>query len=893
MLLILTMIITSSLSGQKLEVIAVDTPQRALSPGSTYTFIFKVINNIGADIVCFPRLKIPKNWVELTQEKEFDLKSEQGEIRLVSIYIPPYIAPGEDTLEYCIAGYNRADKIVRVPVSVGQVRKLNIKLFESPNYILAGNKIKATFNIKNEGNDTEEVLLFPEHCQLEGNPNIILSPGSVEIVKVFFDTDKNQGRINTRFLKLEAAVADGDNRLAATSAYAQVDVFPVEETQEDAFLRFPVQVSGGFVGRKAGDEAQLVFQGELSGRGFIDEGRKRELEFRLFGPNHFNMSVLGRYDEYYARYKSPHLLLSAGDNAYRATLLTEYSRYGRGAEISYNTGSIVMGGFLQQPRFYNNIRTEHNTFVRYKINKKTNVQANYFRKVSSETGKSANLYSITTRYGFFAHTLLEAEFSHGSYLGKTGNGIMLKGKSRMEKLNLSFLYLRAGKNYPGYYSNTGQYSANVNYSLSARLNFNLNYHKDAVNLRQDTLYGIAPVSNSFMGGVNWRYSSKGTLFLYGGTSEREDQLSASLFHYKESFIKGGISQKMGNFNLSPDFTLGNTDNFLTGNTGHSYNLDFDVDYVRKWGLSGLFFSWQNTSRYSDNKSSVLYYGARMNLRRKDNTTVGFHIQNNYSLEESYRNRNLFTVKVKQKVARGQYIDLACNYFLLQKQTTKSDLSISLQYIFKLNVPVKRITGYGELLGTVTDIKGNAVKGIKLYCSGHSEITDENGCYKFKNLLPGSHYLLVDQTTVGISAIPDVPQPIEVEIEPGQNSFSFGMTLSSKICGHIFFKDADAPLEKLLDNNRIERGHVIVEVSEGETIKRKLVSLDEDFVFDNLMPGLWKVSVYRNGLGENYSVEKGIFNVTLKPGKEETVNASVVKKAKAIRFMQDKVIISDE
>ncbi len=894
MFFILTILTTTSLSGKELELIAVNVPKNALYPGNTYTFIFKVINNLSENVVCVPILKLPEGWTALTQEKEFELKSGNEDIRLVSAHIPPYMPIGEDTLEYRITVCNNPDKIVKIPIYIGQVKKLNLNLLESPKYILAGNKILATFNLKNEGNTTEKVSLYPDNCQLEGNPNIILASGSVKVIKVFSETDKNLEKMNTRFLKLEATVPDGDTGLVSTSAYSQVDVFPVEETQVDAFLRFPVQLSGGFVGRKNGDETQLVFQGEFSGRGFIDKAQKRQLEFRFFGPNHFDVSVLGRYDEYYAKYKSPHLLVNAGDITFRATPLTEYSRYGRGTEINYSARNISFGGFWQRPRFYNNIKAEHNTFVRYVINRKNMVQANYFRKEIAETGKWANFYSITTRYSLFAHTLLEAEFSHGAYWGKRGNGIMLKGKSRAGKLNLSFLYLLAGKNYSGYYSNTGQYSANLNYSLSANLNLNLNYHKDAVNPSQDTLYGIAPLSNSLRGGMNWKYSPNGTLFLYGGTSEREDQLSIRLFHYKENFIRGGISHKVGCFSLSPDFTLANTNNLYTGNVGQSYNLDFEAYYsVHKWGMAGLFFNWQNTSRYTDDKSSVFYYGARVNFLRNENTKLSFHIQNNYSLEESYRNRNLFMIKLGQRIARGQYIDLALNYFLLQKQTEKKDLSVSLQYVCKLNMPVKRIAVYGELQGTVTDIKGNAVQGIRLYCGGYSEITDENGVFKFKNLLPGKHYLLIDQTTIGISAIPDVPQPIEVQIEPGQNSFSFGMTLSAKICGHIFFKDSDIPLETFLEKDKTDRRYVIVEISKGETIKRKLVSLGEDFVFDNLMPGLWKVLVYRNGLAERYTIEKKDFDVTLKPGKEEMVNATVVKKRKAIHFIQDKVIISDE
>lgn len=892
MFLFLSILSAAPLSGKEFEVQVVNPPKSSLPPGSNYTLIFKVSNLGETDIVCNSAIGIPENWMVLAHKPKFEIKAGQVDIRLVSIYIPLYVTPGRYMPEYTIGREGKPDRNVRVPIYIDPVKKLKLKLFESPEYILAGNRIYATFNLKNEGNCTETVSLYTGNCLLEGASGITIAPGSVAVVKVFSDTDKDMGELNTRFLKLEAAVVEGDSCLAKTSAYSQVNVFPVEESQKDEFSRFPVQLSGGFLGRKTEDKTQLGFQGELSGSGFIDENKKRQLEFRLFGPNHFNLSVLGRYDEYYARYKSSDLQVIIGDHNFKATPLIEYSRYGRGIGFDYSLRSIRVGGFWHKPRFYADIKTEYNSFLRYSINSKNALQVNYFRKEMAGSGQAANLYSFSTSLELFRSLILETDFSHGTYLGKAGNGVMVKGNIKKSKVNLSFLYLLAGENYPGYYNNTSLYSGNLSYNLGKKLSLNLNYHKDAINLKQDTLMGVAPANNNFRLGINWRYSRRGTLFLYGGDSESRDQLPANLFHYKESFLRGGITQRLNHFNLSPGFAVARTNNLHTGSSGSSYNLDVDIDYVRKFGMAGLFFNWQNTSRYETDDPAQFYYGAKMTFKQKESTSFSLYFQNNYSLEEVYRNRNLFTVRIKQRITRNQHVDLACNYILLQKQENKKDFSVSARYALQLNVPVKRVAGYGGLQGTITDSEGEGVPGIRLFCDGRSEITDEQGVYKFKNLLPGKHYLLIDQTTVGISAIPDVPQPVEVTIEPGENYFSFGMTLSSKISGHIFFKDAGGQLEKLLRKDGNEKGHVVVEISDGNVVRRKLVSLNSDFVFDNLMPGTWKVLVYRNGLGEDYCVEKDIFDVILNPDKEVRIDATVVKKTKAIRFMQNKVILQE-
>jgi len=877
------------MSGKGIEVTGISSFPTALIPGSAYTFVFSVLNSDSADVPVYPRLELPAGWADLTRDRGFIVKAGDREIIIQSVSIPSYTRPGKYTVTYSLAACNGAGLgSVSLTVHVSAVKKLRVDRLDAPPFVMAGARIDAAFSVKNEGNDVEEILLVPENCETDGTRRVSLSPGEACTVHTFANTGREQGKVSFRFLKLTARFLVTADSLAEASSYARVDVFPVEEERKDAFNRFPVKLSAGYLGRQKGERYYSGFQGEIYGKGLIDERKK--IEFLAIGPNRFDLSVSGRHDQYYLTYKTPEFSAHIGDKTFSSTLLTEYARYGRGAEIRYVHEKLELGAFGQMPRYFGDIKNEYSTWSRYNISDKTGLRAGYFGKSAKESGGSANLYSLSGWAKPFARSLFETEFSRGFFRGKAGNGILLKGQAEGEKLNLSFLYLATGKNYPGYYSNTTQATANLNFPVTEKLGVNLNYRLDALNPKQDTLYGVAPLTNGYRGGINWRYSGKGTFSLYAGKLEQRDRLPSSLFHYSEDYLRGALYRQTGGLNITIEGEMANTDNRYTGNRGRSWLASTDIDYAFSRGHAGIFTSYQHTSRYDAAGQQQLIYGADLFFRYKDRTELNLSIQNSYSVGEYYRNRSLLWATFRQRTGRCQYIDLACNYALLQKQVDKKDFSVALKYTVELNIPVKRIAEYGELAGAVTNAGSGHVEGIRLFCGGHTAITGKNGEFKFRNLLPGKYYVLFDQTTLEMNAIPDIRQPVEVTIAPGSNYFFVGLTRSSAIKGRVLLHGADASVR--LSGANSEPGHVIIELSrEGEETRRKLVPLSSSFVFDNLRPGPWKVLALKNGLGDAYRIMTGVFDVRPGPGEEICLEIVVVKKAKEIRFLQEDVNVS--
>lgn len=878
------------LSGKGIGLVQLRPSREQLVPGNNYTFVFKVFNSGSNGVELTSALELPQNWRDLTNERPFQLEPGNEDVRLISVNIPSMASPGDYRIKYSVWDVTQSDSIqIVIPVTVAAVTKLKASLLNAPSYVLAGDVIQSYFSIENQGNISEMVQLHTEQCRAEGDSVFEMAPSSVRTIRVLSSTNKQHHGTDSRFMQIVAHVQGNEKENA--SAFSMVRVIPAVEQPDDAYFRFPVKLSVSYIGRQNNGVYSSGFQGEISGQGNIDQSGKRQMEFKALGPNQFNMAGSGQFDEYFAAYKSTTLSLHVGDKSFCSTPLTEYARYGRGIDVLYQSGKIELGGFLNAPRFYSDIKKEYMAYAGFNPNTKIHVQTGYFAKEVKSVGQTAQLYSVSTWVKPFKQVRLEAEYSQGKVNGRVGDGLIVKGELGFKKASLSFMYLKSGEFYPGYYSNTSLASANMNIHLTKKLNLNLNYQQDALNPKQDTLFGAAPLSNSYQAGLSYQHTKGGIFSLFGGSQERQDRMLSSLFHYKEEFIRASELQQFRRFSFSMEGGLANSANLLTGKRGTSWNVSADVGYVKDRNVFNIFANYQNSARYEASNVGQLIYGCRMSMVVRGKTQLQMSFQNDYSIEEYYRDRSILNINLKQYVGSRSYFDLIGNYALIQKQVGKKDFSMALRYTVELNVPVKRIADFAELSGVIKKNGADNIEGIRLFCNGHTAITDSNGSFKFRNLKPGKYYLLIDQSTIGVHDIPDVKQPMEIEVASGQNEFAFGLTHSAKIVGYVVLRQENMQLYEHTSDDELGKENVVVEITDGVETYRKLVCLESDFVFDNLRPGEWSVRIYRNSLSESYQIETSSFVAILKSGGVEKISVLALKKSKEIKFLQQSMKIS--
>lgn len=102
----------------------------------------------------------------------------------------------------------------------------------------------------------------------------------------------------------------------------------------------------------------------------------------------------------------------------------------------------------------------------------------------------------------------------------------------------------------------------------------------------------------------------------------------------------------------------------------------------------------------------------------------------------------------------------------------------------MNIPVQKTAEYTSLTGNINNMGVKKTDGIRLLLGNHLSVTDINGNFTFKNIVPGDYYLEIDRSTTEMNDIPNVRFPAQVSLVNKDNIFNFGLTRAANIKGHI-------------------------------------------------------------------------------------------------------------
>lgn len=262
-------------------------------------------------------------------------------------------------------------------------------------------------------------------------------------------------------------------------------------------------------------------------------------------------------------------------------------------------------------------------------------------------------------------------------------------------------------------------------------------------------------------------------------------------------------------------------------------------------------------------------------------------------EEYFRDRNLFEVLFHQQLFPGSELDLSGRYSLQRGELGNKDFIFSLRYTLRLNVPVQKTAEYTSLSGNISNLGVKKTEGIRLMLGNHLSITDKDGNYLFKNVVPGDYFLEIDRSTAGINDISTISLPASLHLNGKENTFNFGLTTASTIKGSIELSENDdkdqftfAHYQPKTENKK--RQSIIIEASNGEQTYRKIAFIGETFDFMYLRPGEWKIKLYRNGLDKRYKIATDTFQYSLKPSETQSVAIHIVKQQSEIKYQQEMI-----
>lgn len=874
----------------------------SLMPGMSTSIPFTLENNSAENkIYDISATTSSPHITPILAKGEFKINAHQTYVYLAPVRIAGETAQGNYTITLQITDRESGISLVKnSTITISASRKISLTALNSPEFIRAGETIRSSFLLKNNGNITENIVLGSRNGIVDDDHLLTLGPNESKVITVHKVTSPDLPQ--NEFQNLNLSVYSKDNPNETQDVYVSTQVISIKPSESDIYHRLPIVTSLSFIGMKNMGIYNDGVQGEIYGKGSLDKDNKNQIEFHAATHSPIELNTFTQYEEYFVNYKRDKLFIHLGDKTYSSSYLTEFARYGRGAEIRYDFNKVSLGAFYNRPRFFRDIKDEFNIYSTFKIRKESEITAGYLYKTPmKEEGNSRNIQLDSEghlpytkgKFKISKNIILSGEFSYSNTKKAEGTAYMAQADINFDKINGNLIYMKASPEFAGYFTNTSTVSGYVQYKLSKKINVFANYIQDAKNFQRDTLFLAAPYRKYFQYGVQYKYLPSGSIMVNNGYQKYQDRLEPKQFDYYERFFRITVDQRIGIFQININGQFGKTDNYLTGFNGNSslYTANLSIEKFRT--LFNIYGSYGSTSRYQLQNQKQLYYGARVFTRFTDKTSLSIFYQNNYIPEEYFKDRNLFELIYHQQLFPGNSLDFSGRYSLQRGEIGDKDFIFSMRYTWSPNIPVQKIAEYTSLSGNISNLGIKKTEGIRLMLGSYLSVTDKEGNYMFKNVIPGNYFLEIDRSTTEINDIPTVVFPAALSLlnNNKENVFNFGITTAANIQGHIHLAENlekdQTDIETLQNKTgKKKRESIIIEAISNDQTFRKICFIDEDFDFTYLRPGDWSLKLYRNGLDKRYKILTDKFQFTLKSGEIKKINVQIVKQKREIKYQQE-------
>jgi hypothetical protein len=143
---------------------------------------------------------------------------------------------------------------------------------------------------------------------------------------------------------------------------------------------------------------------------------------------------------------------------------------------------------------------------------------------------------------------------------------------------------------------------------------------------------------------------------------------------------------------------------------------------------------------------------------------------------------------------------------------------------------------------------------------------------------------VDPSPVDLHLVPDIPNPIVLEVKLGENlRFDFSMKKAVSIFGRVEIL-ADNSTPEIIQNG-YSLGPVLLELKNGTEIHRRITDDLHKFDFSHLRPGLWKMTIPNLDTYQGITFEKSVYEFELSPGDQTEVIIKASRKKREIKFQK--------
>jgi hypothetical protein len=212
----------------------------------------------------------------------------------------------------------------------------------------------------------------------------------------------------------------------------------------------------------------------------------------------------------------------------------------------------------------------------------------------------------------------------------------------------------------------------------------------------------------------------------------------------------------------------------------------------------------------------------------------------------------------------------------------------------LSIPVSRQRDVGAIEGYVYDAaSGLPLEDVIIRMSDRAVVSGERGLFKFTGLAEGDYYLEINASRVGRNRIADLPSPIVVHVVPDRSShIEIPIIEGGIVSGRVKLYEVAAGSQGLLTivpegqeappdytmDELVEAGGlsgVIIHLRQGDQLRRVLTRADGDFVFYDVRPGTWTVTLETERLPRYHRLLHGVEEIEVASGETAELEFEVV------------------
>lgn len=866
------------LSNQRKEVVA----------GLTSNVLVQVVNNSNEyrDV----ELKVNREKSQFRQIPEVavtGIEPKGVSNKILSLFIPGNTKSGDYNV--VVESFLRGEKLpfgtVTIPLSVKPKYGISVHKQYTPEFLVSGDTLGLKFFITNHSNMEVSVNAYISSSNKTETRFYKIPMDSSVNVSFTVKAPENLTFQSRNFISLSASVNERPETEVSESYL--IDFLPDRDVKFDRFNRYPVKLAALAVATNRRGSFEYAYMYDVSGDGFLNEEKRRKLEFHFRGPDRRGNPLLGLNEEYFFNYSSPKTQISLGDNNYRLSDLTESSRYGRGGEIAQKLGKLSVGAYFHMPRYYPLIKYVSSFYFDLNFGRSARFKTGYVGKFGRDNNID-HLVSLSGQINPFSWFRSEFEVAAGKRPENITKAYKANFNITTSFISTHFSYLYADPDFTGFLKNSSFLTSGLTLNLFKKFSLSGNYDINRSNLSLDTIYVNAPYSENIGVNATLRMGINSSFVLGAQMISMEDRAEAKLFNYKKYAGRFVISTRLKRLSVSLNGEVGKSQNLLELKEGELigyYNGNLSLKYALNKSLSiSGFLNYQGGEQYLINGFQRVYYGGSIQANIRQKTFFSLDYRNNYELKDYYQDRSLFSMSLSQRIGKRHELNLGVNYNLMKNSLDKKELNAQLKYSLTINVPTSRKKDVGKLKGKILNSGVESVKGVIVNMNGNIAITDKEGNFEFPALKTGSYIMAIEAGAAGLNAIPATPGPFKVVIEPGREAtFEVMLTKSSKISGSLVIKEDDKSGQKGFYPVKQEVENLIVEATSDKEVFRILTGSGGKFSFNDLRPGTWNVKVYKNGLPPGYIMENDRFTLNLQPGSDYSLEVVLIKKSREIKF----------